>query len=230
MWARNNSITHINLSILTFCSRGRTGRTESNYDSMLQEDMNSRLTYQQERSSGVDHTSQIQKNWSPTKNFSNGSEDLPITSFKSINQDFPLVDTVISPTSAGFPVGSVSFGYPSTLVQSLFDSDSQSHEQSLFNNNRSIMSYSSTANNYGTNSNELSPSSWPKFSAPFYPKQQPGGLHFSNKTPFWNASTAALTDTTIIRPGLHPSSQSQYLVPTFEGKPKCSNLTTKVRK
>ncbi|XP_041025809.1 transcription factor bHLH112 isoform X1 [Juglans microcarpa x Juglans regia] len=209
--------------------RGGTGRTESNYNSMLQDqDMNSRLNYQQERSSGVDHTSQIQKNWSPTKNFSNnGSEDLSITSFKSINQDFPLVDTVISTSSTGFPVGSVSYGYPSTLVQSLFDSDSQS-QQSLFNNNRSIMSYSSTANNYGTNSNELSPSSWTKLSAPFYPKQQPAcGLHFSNKTPFWNASTVALTDTTTIRPGFHPSSQSQYLVPTFEEKPKCSNLTTK---
>lgn len=196
---------------------------------MLQEDLNSRLNYQQERSSGVDHNSQIHKNWSPTKNFSNnGSEDLSITSFKSLNQDFPLVDTVISTSSAGFPVGSVSYGYPSTLVQSLFDSDSQS-QQSLFNNNRSIMSYSSTANNYGTNSNELSPSSWTKFSAPFYPKQQPCGLHFSNKTPFWNASTEALTDNNI-RPGLHPSSQSQYLVPTFEEKPKCSNLPTKVFK
>lgn len=201
-----------------------SGRAENNYNSMLQEDMNSRLNYQQER--GVD-SSQIQKNWSP-KNFSSGGDELSVTAFKSMNQDFPL-DTVTSSgnckvtcqgLSAGFPLGAASYGYPSTLVQSLFDPDPQP-PQSLFDNRS--MSYSSTAN-YGTNSNELSPS-WPKLS-PFLPKQQPGGLHFSNKAPFWNASSAALTDN--IRPGLLPSSQSQFLGLTFEEKPKYGpNLSTK---
>lgn len=199
---------------------------------MLQEDMNSRLNYNS-------NSSQIQKNWSPKNMSSTGGEDLSnITAFKSINQDFPL-DTVSSSSgnctvtcqgiSAGFPVGSsTSYGYPSTVVlQSLFDHhhpDSQP-QQSLFNNNQS-MNYSSSTANYGTNScnDQLLPS-WAKFS-PSMSKQQSWGLHFSNKTHFWNASTAALTDNA--RPGIFPPSQPQYLLPAFEEKPKCSNLTTKV--
>ncbi|XP_059438121.1 transcription factor bHLH112 isoform X2 [Corylus avellana] len=209
-----------------------SGRAESNYNSMLQEDMNSRLNYQEER--GVD-SSQIQKNWNP-KNFSSGGDqDLSITAaFKSINhQDFSL-DTESSSgnctvtcqgLSAGFPVGSStsSYGYPSTVLQSLFDHPDSQPQQSLFNNQS--MNYSSAAN-FGTNTNDhqLLPS-WPKFS-PSMPKQQPWGLHFSNKTHFWNASTAALSDNA--RAGIFPSSQPQYLLqPTFEEKPKCSNLTTK---
>ncbi|XP_075663595.1 transcription factor bHLH112 isoform X3 [Castanea sativa] len=209
-----------------------SGRAESNYSSMLQEEMNSRLNYQQER--GVDST-QIQKNWSP-KNLSNGGDqqdNSSITAFKSsISQDFSL-DTVSSSTgnctvtcqglSTGFPVGSASYGYPSTLIQSLFDPDPQP-QQSLFNN-RSL-SYSS-ATNFGATTNELSPS-WPRF-PPFFPKQQPCGLHFTNNTPFWNASTAVATVglNDSVRAGVFPSSPSQYLVPTFEEKPKCSNHATK---
>jgi hypothetical protein len=200
---------------------------------MMHEDMNSRLNYQQER--GLD-SSQIQKNWSP-KNFSSGGDqDLSITAaFKSINQDFSL-DTVSSSgnctvtcqgLSAGFPVGSTPYGYPSTVLQSLFDHPDSQPQQSLFNNQS--MNYSSTAN-YGTNTNidQLLPS-WPKFSPSMSKQQQqplPWGLHFSNKTPFWNASTAALSDNA--RAGIFSSSQPQYLLPTFEEKPKCSNLPTKV--
>lgn len=211
-----------------------SGRAESNYNSMLQEDMNSRLNYQHER--GVD-SSQIQKNWSP-KNLSSGcdDQDSSITAFKSINQDFSL-DTDSSSgnctvtcrglSSTGFPVGSSSYGYPSTLIQSIFDPDPQP-QQSLFNNRS--MSYSSSNTNFGTNTNELSPT-WPRFPS-FLPKQQPCGLHFINNTPFWNASTAAAATATglnaNIRTNVFPSSSpSQYLVPTFEEKPKCSNLTTK---
>ncbi|KAF2305032.1 hypothetical protein GH714_001183 [Hevea brasiliensis] len=99
-------------------------------------------------------------------------------------------------------------------------------QQTLFNNR--TINYSSPPN-YGTILNELSPS-WPKF-APFLktslPKQQQqpaGGLHFSNNTPFWNASATGLND---IRHSFVPSSQPQFLIPIFEEKPNCPNLTTK---
>ena len=195
--------------------------------------MNSRLNYQEER--GVD-SSQIQKNWNPKSFSGGGDQDLSISTaaFKSINQDFSL-DTESSSgnctvtcqgLSAGFPVGSStsSYGYPSTVLQTLFDHPDSQPQQSLFNNQS--MNYSSTAN-FGTNTTDQLLPSWPKFSTSMS-KQQPWGLHFSNKTPFWNASTAALSHDNA-RAGIFPSSQPQYLLqPTFEEKPKCSNLSTKV--
>lgn len=182
---------------------------------------------------------QIHKDcWSP-KNFSTGGEDSSVCGLKPMNQGFILDhqrlnsinssgDSTVTCQgfSSGFPVGSASYGYPSTLLQSLYDPDPQP-QQYLFDNRP--MNYSSTAN-YRTSLNELSPS-WPKYSPymkPTLPKQQPSShLHFTNNTPFWNASAAALND---IRASFFPTSQSQFLTPTFEEKPNCSKLTTKVNK
>lgn len=104
-----------------------------------------------------------------TKNFSS-----------SMEQEFCMDHQSLS----SYPIGSVdSYGcYPSSLIQSLFDSQPQP-QNSLFTN-ASSMSYSSSM-----------------------PKQQLSGLHFSNNTPFWNASAEALND---IRAGVLASSQSQY--------------------
>lgn len=188
------------------------------------------------------NSSQVQKDWSSPKNFTGTGEDSSINAFKEINQDFSLEQqrlnspmntsenataTTCQGLSTGFSMGSPSYGYPSTLIQSLFDPDPQP-QQSLFNNR--TINYSSPPN-YGTTLNELSPC-WPKlapFLKPSLPKQQQqpacGGLHFSNNTPFWNASATALND---IRPSFLPSPQPQFLVPTFDEKPNCFNLTTKV--
>ena len=177
---------------------------------------------------------QIHKDWSP-KNFSTGGEDSSICALKPINQGFASdqqnrLNSINSSgdstvTCQGFPMGSASYGYPSTLLQGLYDPDPQP-QQYLFDNRSA--NYSSMAN-YRTNLNELSPS-WPKYSSPYMkpslPKQQPNThLHFTNNTPFWNASAAALND---IRASFFPSSASQFLTPTFEEKPNCSKLTTKV--
>ncbi|RVW86411.1 Transcription factor bHLH123 [Vitis vinifera] len=205
-----------------------SGRAESNYHSMLQDDMSSRLN-------GMD-SPQIQKDWSP-KNFSTGGEDSSICALKPMNQGFALDQQRLNSInssgdstvtcqgfSSGFPMGSASYGYPSTLLQGLYDPDPQP-QQYLFDNRS--MNYSSMAN-YRTSMNELSPS-WPKYSPymkPSLPKQQPNShLHFTNNTPFWNASAAALND---IRASFFPSPQSQFLTPTFEEKPNCSKLTTKL--
>lgn len=133
--------------------------------------------------------------------------------FKAMNQDFGLdqqgLNSVI--TSSGnlsgglIPInGSGSYGYPSNLVQSLYDSQPQPQNSSLFTN--PSMSFSS--------SNELSPT-FSSILKPAMPKQQLSGLHFSNSTPFWNASAEALHD---IRAGVFASSQTQYQTASFEEK------------
>lgn len=207
--------------LIFLCSRGNE-RAENNYRSMIQEDLNS----------------QMEKEWSP-KSFSSAADDSSINVFKSINQDFPLDHHQLKPVSssgnctvnceglsAGFPITSASYGYSPALLQSYFEPDPQP-QQSLYNNRS--MNYMSTPN-YGTNSNEISPS-WPKipsFLKPSLPKQQPGGLHFSNNTPFWNAnaSASAPSSMTDIRAGYFPS--SQFLPPTLDEKLNCPSLNTKV--
>lgn len=114
-----------------------------------------------------------------------------------------------------FPVDSTTlYGYPSKLqLPSLYD-DPQSH--TLFNTTTSDLSLSSTPNfpsNYGL-----------KPSLPKQPQAQPisSGLHFTNNTPFWNASAAASTDNipqAIVSSG-------QLLASILEDRnPKCQNST-----
>lgn len=181
--------------------------------------------------SGSSNNSQIQKDWSP-KNFSSGgggSQVSTVNAFKPMNQDFSLdqqgLNSVVTSTgslSGDFPIVSASYGYPSTLIQSLYEPEPEPQPQpqnSLFTN--PSMSYSSTVN-YGTCSNELSPT-WSNVSSllkPSMPKQQLSGLQFSNNTTFWSASAEALND---IRAGVFASSQAQYQTPKFEEKPNCPN-------
>lgn len=201
------------------------GKPESNFHSVLQEE------------TGIDssNNSQIQKDWSP-KNFSTASQVTTVDAdFKPMNQEFSLdqqgLNSVTSTgLSCGFPIGSASYGYPSTLIQSLYDPDPQPQPQNSLFTNPSI-SYSSASNYGAISSNELSPTTWSKVPnsllKPSMPKQQPSsGLHFSNNTPFWNASAEALGD---IRAGVFASSQAQYQTPNFEQKPNSpSTLLNKV--
>lgn len=161
-----------------------------------------------------------------TQNFSSGSQGSTVDAFKPMNQEFSLdqqtLNSVITSTgslSGGFPIVSSSYGYPSTLIQSLYESEPQPQPQNSLFTNPSSLSYSSTAN-YGTCSNEVSPTTWSKvcnsLMKPSMPKQQLSGLHFSNNTPFWNASAEALHD---VRAGVFASSpQPQYQTQKFEDK------------
>ncbi|XVE51215.1 hypothetical protein DITRI_Ditri02bG0021900 [Diplodiscus trichospermus] len=177
-----------------------------------------------------------------TESYTSPGEVSSITTFKPINQDFPLEQQRLSsvtssgdstPTcqglSAGFPMGSsaTSYGYPSTLLQSLFEPEvPQPQQQSLFNQRSINYMSGATATYGGANGNELSPS-WPKLAPvmrPSLPKQQPGSLQFSNNTPFWNATATGVND---VKAGFLPSPQSPFLVQTFDEKPNCPNLTTK---
>ncbi|XP_027332514.1 transcription factor bHLH112-like isoform X2 [Abrus precatorius] len=204
---------------------GMSSSTSSNWNQSLLQESSFHSVFQEETGMGGNN-SQIQNDWSP-KNFSSdgGSQVSTVDAYKPMNQEFSLdqqsLNSVTSTgLSGGFPVGSASYGYPSTLIQSLFDPKPQPQPQnSLFTN--PTMSYSSTTN-YGTCSNEPSPT-WSKVSSllkPSMPKQQLSGLHFSNNTPFWNASAEALND---LRAGVFASSQAQYQTPKFEEKPNCPN-------
>jgi len=182
---------------------------------------------------GIDSSdSQIRRDWTP-KSFSSGGGGDQIDNFKPLNQEFSVDYQSLSPLSStglssnrDFAIGSASYDNPSTL-QSLYDPDPhpQFPQHSLFTNRP--MSYSSKAS-YGTPCTELTPT-WSKVSTFLKPttiaKQHPIGLHFSNNTPFWNASADALND---IRVGTFASSQSQYQ--TFDQeKPNCpSTILNKV--
>ncbi|KAJ7946876.1 putative Transcription factor [Quillaja saponaria] len=166
-------------------------------------------------------SSQIQKDWIPKRFSSSGGQVSSIDGLKApMNQEFS--NGISTSTCQGLS-SAFSYGYPSTLINSLFDIPAAPPpEVSVFNNQS--MSYSPTTN-YGTEKNESSPT-WSKLSPfikPSMPKQQPSGLHFSNNTPFWNpsASASALNG---IRAGISNSPQAQYIGSTFEkDEPNCSS-------
>ncbi|ONI10153.1 hypothetical protein PRUPE_4G030900 [Prunus persica] len=215
------SSTPSDLNQALLLSRSGGGRAESNFhNSMLQEGV------------GVDEDSSSL-----------------IDGFKPMSQDFSL-DQLGSSSSSGFPITSSSsaansYGFPSTLLQSIFDSEvSQPQpQQSLFNNNHFsndlLLPPSPTSSCWPP---RYSSSSCLRPSAVSLPKQlQPGGggggLHFPNNinTPFWNTPAAtALNHGNSIRSsnGLFSSSQSQYTAPAssalvHEHKPNSHNFTPK---
>ncbi|XP_077220518.1 transcription factor bHLH112-like isoform X2 [Tasmannia lanceolata] len=196
-----------------------SGRAESSYHEMLQEE-----------------SAQVQKDWSP-KIFSSRAED---SSFKQINQGFTLKQQCLnSGSSAGdctvtcqglpsnnFSMNLGSYVLPSTLLQGFFEPDLQPHQ--IPYENLRAMNYQSPVT-YCTNSNEFSLPTWPKipqFLQNSPPKQQPSNqLHFSNNAAFWNASTSGLND---FRSSFFPSTSGQFVTQTFEEKPNCSSVTSKM--
>ncbi|KAJ6725339.1 TRANSCRIPTION FACTOR BHLH114 [Salix viminalis] len=155
---------------------------------------------QEDMDSGGLNSSRIQKDWSP-KSYASTAEDFSLDQ-QRLN---PVTSSNNSPpTCQGFSADfsmepACSYGYPSTLIQTP---------------------------NYGTNMSELSSPSWAKVSPSIktcLQKQQPSSLHFTNNTPYWNASPTGIKD---IRASFLPSSPSQFLLPAFEEKPICPSLTT----
>ncbi|XP_038690300.1 transcription factor bHLH112-like isoform X2 [Tripterygium wilfordii] len=177
---------------------------------------------------------QSSSDWNPTS--LTGEDSSVLNNFIAMNQEFSLdqqrlnsINTSSNSTtscqglSAGFPVSATaSYGYTSTLIQSLIETSDP--QQSLFNN-RSMNYPAAATGNYGTDLNDqLMPSAYNYLK----PSLQPTGLHFTNNTPFWNASSGtALSDNKAA--GFFPSTQqAQFLGPTtFEKKPN-SSLPTKV--
>lgn len=106
-------------------------------------------------------------------------------------------------------LGGTSYGYPSSLLQTLFHNTSPPppaapSQQPLYDFQSNLDDYNSV-------------SSMPGFSSSVKSKQQAlGGLHLANKTPFWNASTLDLNHN---RAGFFTSTQSPFLSSTYEEKP-----------
>ncbi|KAL0305858.1 UNVERIFIED_CONTAM: Transcription factor [Sesamum radiatum] len=189
-----------------------SGRSDGNYTDILQD---SSMNYRQE--TRVDYP-QIHKNWS-SRNF---SEESSVNSFKQANQSFPLehhqqLNSITSSSdcvttcqglSAGFPLNSTSYSYTSSLLQTLFDTDSQP-QQSLLDNQ--AMNYSSAATDT-VNSDEflaslakVSPAEDPSFT-----RQQPTNhLPFTNNAPLWKATAGLSTVPT----SFLPSPQSAQFPP-----------------
>lgn len=179
-------------------------RNNCNYQSILQEDMNSSLSYQQD---SIVNYSQIKKDWSA--------------------KNFPIIDegsSVLKPQC--FPVNSSSYGYPSSLFQTLIDTNFQCQD-SIFGN-QSMACPSSATNNCRKKLNEYS-SSLPKLSSLLKPSVLPkeqslSHFQLSNNTPPWNSSAVAMND---VRGSIFNPPQSKFISPTFEDKPDFPKLTTK---
>ncbi|KAL2472595.1 transcription factor bHLH [Forsythia ovata] len=184
---------------------------------MLQEDTN----FQQEAGAASS-----QDQWPGQKIYSGTAEDSSIMNdFKQINRGFSLDQPEFSSqvssngtTGTNFQMDSAAYG--------LLLSDNQP-QQSTYDNQ--AMSYPGPyPTSYDTSTGELLPSwsKFPSFLRASTPKQLPSGhLHFTNNTPFWNASAAAMND---VRPSFFPSLQQQLPTPSFDEKPKITMETRDV--
>ncbi|PIN01217.1 hypothetical protein CDL12_26280 [Handroanthus impetiginosus] len=131
--------------------------------------------------------------WS-SKNF---SEQSSFNSFRQMNQSFPLEEPPLNSisNSTGFPLNSTSYSYTSSLLQTLFDTDSQPQQALLDNQAINYSSVSSSAANYDqvNNSNESFLPGLTRAAPvinPSFAKQNPiTNLPFTNNAnaPLWNA-------------------------------------------
>lgn len=193
-------------------------RGDNSYPSILQEDLNSSLNYQQE--SGVDCSSN-----SFEQDFTLGMNHPITSSTKTTDQS---TTTMISST---FPMNSSFSNYPSALLQTLFDNDpppQQQLQQPLFatNNNQLPMNFPPSSLNYRPDLNDFSPS-LPKFPnsllrpSSALSKQTPSDFpnYSINATCLYNTSSATSLNNMNIRGSLLPSMHPQLLQsPKFNEK------------
>ncbi|XP_073314256.1 transcription factor bHLH112-like [Primulina huaijiensis] len=196
-----------------------TGRSEENYSQIVQASgaLNSSMNYRHQ-TRGVD-CNEID-NWNSKINFCG---DFSVNAFKRDNQiSFSLQQQSLASItecnetcqglSTNFPLNSASYGYTSSLLRTLFDTDSDHPQQALFDHQE--MGYSSATNF----SNELIsgfPKATPMEIKPSVAKQHPANrLQFSNNTLFWDATA---------RPDFVPSTPSQYLTSGLNNLPTASD-------
>lgn len=133
--------------------------------------------------------------------------DSTVNEFNQMNQGLNSATSSNNCTvTTSFPMESASYGYPSKLLQTLYDTDS-TPQRSLFDN-RSINYLSNT--NYRTNFNEISPS-LANLSTLLRQQQPISPLNLTNSSQLWNSS-------------YFPSTQAQFLASNFEEKPSFPNL------
>ncbi|XP_073030272.1 uncharacterized protein [Primulina eburnea] len=204
------------------------GRSDENYSQIEQASgaLNSSMNYRHQ-TRGVDDCNEIDK-WNSQINFCG---DFSANAFKRESQigfslqPQPLASiTECTETCQGlstnFPLNSTSYGYTSTLLRTLFHSDSYHSRQTMFANQE--MNYLSA-----TNFSDEFMSGFPKASSlqikHYVAKQQSANrLHFSNNTPFWKAATAP--------PDFIPSTPSKYLTSGLDNSPSTSHDDQKLGK
>lgn len=146
---------------LSRCSRD-SGRSEENYSNFLLD-------------SSMNYRPQIDKDWN--------SDSSLKQSLNSISSSAECVTTCPAGLSAAFPLSSDSYNYASSLLQTLFDTDSQP-QQSLLDNQTTVNYSSSAASIYQqVNSNGFLPS---------LPKPSP--MLRQHRSPLWNSTAAALNN------------------------------------
>ncbi|KAK6934363.1 hypothetical protein RJ641_034518 [Dillenia turbinata] len=207
----------------------RGGKSESSFRSMLQEDLSSSSTNFQQESGMVaphDHHHQVQWRHTSSRGFSLDEQQQ-----HQYNSQGNTMNNIQGNIATSFQMDSarVYGGNPSSILQELLGSDHQTQQQqqqSPFENRTPLNNYQYQGN-YGMSSNtEVLMPSWskfPQFLKTSPPKQQPSPLnqfHFSNNTPYWNASATAAAMNVDIRPGFFPSLQSQFTTPSFDDKSK----------
>ncbi|XP_057969229.1 transcription factor bHLH123-like [Malania oleifera] len=215
--------------------RSSTGKPESSFRSMLEEDMSSNANFQQETAAGMATSSHVQ--WR-NKIFAGSCGDASsINEFKQMNRlGFSLDQTQFdSHSSSGESTATCQglqmdnsagvYGSP-TMLQGLlgYDHNQPQPQQPTLSAN---YPYHHQGNLYTTmNSNEALPSTWskfPQFLRTSPPKQTShiNHLQFSNNAPYWNASTTtAATNNVSVRSGFFPTLQTQVPTPTFNEKLK----------
>ncbi|XP_073307470.1 uncharacterized protein [Primulina huaijiensis] len=190
------------------------GRSDENYSQIEQASgaLNSSMNYRHQ-TRGVDDCNEIDK-WNSQIHFCG---DFSVNAFKRESQiGFSLqpqpLDSITECTetcqglTTNFPLNSTSYSYTSTLLRTLFHSDSYHSRQTMFDNQE--INYLSATN----------------FShKPYVAKQQSSHrLHFSNNTPFWNAAAAP--------PDFIPSTPSKYLTSSHNNFPSTSHDDQKLGK
>ncbi|CAA2992543.1 transcription factor bHLH123-like isoform X2 [Olea europaea subsp. europaea] len=162
-------------------------KADSSFRSMLQEDLsNSNSNFQQETG-----TASSQDHWRE-KIYSASSEDSNVNEYKQTS----------------FPVDSAA-------AYGLLLSENQP-QHSTYENRPMNFPYPT---NYGSNSGEWTPS-WNRFPQTFLrttvpPKQPSANVHFTNRTPFWNAPGAD-----DVRPNFFSSLPTPLPTPALDEKPK----------
>ncbi|KAK4420706.1 Transcription factor [Sesamum alatum] len=197
---------------------------ESSFRALLQEDMSSNSSsFQQE--SGATATAASQEHWRQKLYSGASSEDSSMNiNRRGFSLEQPQFSSQASSNDSTI-TSQTGFQVDSAAAYGLLLSDNQ-HQHSAYPNRPMNYPYPSS----GYAGAELVPS-WnkhPQFLRTSPPKQPPpqaasagSHLHFTNNTPFWNASAPAAPAMTDARSSFFPGSQTQIPAPSsFDEKPK----------
>lgn len=181
------------------CSSDHDNKSNGyNYQTNLLDSLNSSSNYQQD----AGNLSHIKKDWSPEK-------------FSTFNKISSLESYKGQPADQVFSVSSSSYGYTSSLMQTLFHTDSD--QDSVFGNQP--MEYAALSNICPEKLNEFTSSnnSLLKPSPVVLPKQPLNHLNLPNNSA-WNTSNDSQ----------FASGQSQFFSPKFADELNCPSLSVKV--